>query len=284
MLQNALTVDVEDWYHVAAFADRIDPSDWDGFAPRVGDNTRRLLELFDKHGTKATFFILGWVAERQQVLVREIAAAGHEIACHGWSHQMIYGQERETFREETLRSKALLEDILGMPVNGYRAASCSITNDSLWALDVLVEAGFAYDSSIFPVRHDLYGIPNSERWPHIITTPSGARLVEFPLSTARWLGMRLPVAGGGYFRIYPYALTRAGLSSINRAGRPFVFYMHPWEVDPGQPRMNDAAWTSRFRHYTGLERCEGRLERLLGDFRMTTCRDVLADVGLLPGS
>jgi polysaccharide deacetylase family protein (PEP-CTERM system associated) len=282
MLNNALTVDVEDWYHVSAFADRINPADWDDFTPRVGDNTRRLLALFDQHDTRATFFILGWVAERQPELVREIAAAGHEVACHGWSHQLVYGQQRETFRRETLHSKALLEDILGAPVAGYRAASYSITKDSLWALDVLAEAGFEYDSSIFPVRHDRYGIPDGERWPHVMKTPAGAELVEFPLSTAYWAGVRLPVAGGGYFRIYPYALTRAGLSSINRAGQPFIFYLHPWEVDPGQPRMNDASWKSRFRHYTGLERCEGRLEQLLGDFRMTTCREVLSERGLLP--
>lgn len=284
MLRNALTVDVEDWYHVAAFAERIDPADWDGFAPRVADNTHRLLDLFDRHDIRATFFVLGWIAERQPALVRRIAAAGHEIACHGWSHQLVYGQQRSVFRDETFRSKALLEEILGASVDGYRAASCSITNESLWALDVLAEAGFSYDSSIFPVRHDRYGIPGGERWPHVITTPSGAALVEFPLSTARWLGLRLPVAGGGYFRIYPYALTRAGLRSINRAGRPFIFYMHPWEIDPDQPRMNNASWKSRFRHYTGLERCEGRLERLLGDFQMTTCRDVLAGLELLPRS
>ncbi|HUG99745.1 MAG TPA: XrtA system polysaccharide deacetylase [Gammaproteobacteria bacterium] len=279
---NALTVDVEDWYHVGAFADRIDPAGWDDFAPRVGDNTRRLMELFERHDTKATFFILGWVAERQPELIREIAAAGHEIACHGWSHQLVYGQRQQVFRDETVRSKALLEDILGAPVNGYRAASYSITGESLWALDVLVEAGFEYDSSIFPVHHDRYGIPGGERWPHVIRTPSGAGLVEFPLSTARWLGMRLPIAGGGYFRIYPYALTRAGLGSINRAGKPFIFYLHPWEIDTGQPRMEDASWKSKFRHYTGLARCEPRLEQLLKDFRMTTCREVLAAQGLLP--
>jgi polysaccharide deacetylase family protein (PEP-CTERM system associated) len=281
-LNNALTVDVEDWYHVSAFADRIDPAGWDAFAPRVGDNTRRLLELFASRDTTATFFILGWVAERQPALVREIAAAGHEIACHGWSHQLIYGQNRDIFRAETLRSKALLEDLVGGKVSGYRAASYSITRDSLWALDVLAEAGFEYDSSIFPVRHDRYGIPDGERWPHVITTPSGAGLVEFPLSTVRWMGVRMPVAGGGYFRLYPYALTRAGLGSINRAGKPFIFYLHPWEIDPDQPRMNDASWKSKFRHYTGLGRCEARLGRLLQDFRMTSCREVLTGLGLLP--
>jgi polysaccharide deacetylase family protein (PEP-CTERM system associated) len=282
MIRNALTVDVEDWYHVSAFADRIDPADWDSYAPRVCENTHRLLALFARHGVKATFFVLGWVAERQPALVREIASTGHEVACHGWSHQLVYSQDRDVFREETLRSKALLEDLLGAPVAGYRAASYSVTADSLWALDVLAEAGFEYDSSIFPVRHDRYGIPNSERWPHVMKTPSGAALVEFPLSTARWLGFSLPVAGGGYFRLYPYALTRAGLGSINRAGQPFIFYLHPWEVDPGQPRMSDVSWKSRFRHYTGLERCEGRLEQLLGDFELATCREVLTDRGLLP--
>ena len=277
---NALTVDVEDWYHVAAFADRIDPTGWDRFVPRVDRNTRRLLELFAARGAKATFFVLGWVAERQQELVREIARAGHEVACHGWSHQLVYGQERATFRSETRRSKALLEDLIGQPVPGYRAASYSITAASLWALDELAEAGFEYDSSIFPVRHDRYGIPDGERWPHRLTTPSGARLVEFPLSTARIAGVNLPVAGGGYFRLYPYALTRAGLQSVNREGGPFVFYMHPWEIDPGQPRIA-ASLRSRFRHYTGLAGCEAKLQRLLADFRFGTCREVLETRGLL---
>jgi polysaccharide deacetylase family protein (PEP-CTERM system associated) len=194
---------------------------------------------------------------------------------------LVYGQEQAVFRDETFRSKALLEDILGAPVAGYRAASYSITNESLWALDILAEAGFEYDSSIFPVRHDRYGIPDGERWPHVITTPSGAKLVEFPLSTAQWLGMKLPVAGGGYFRLYPYALTRAGLGSINKAGKPFIFYLHPWEIDPAQPRVKDASWKSKFRHYNGLDKCEARLEQLMRDFRMTTCREALAAQGLL---
>ena len=277
---NALTVDVEDWYHVAAFADRIDPEGWDRFAPRVDRNTRRLLEIFAAQGVKATFFVLGWVAERQRDLIRDIDRAGHEVACHGWSHQLVYGQERQTFRAETRRSKALLEDLTGKPVPGYRAASYSITAASLWALDELAEAGFRYDSSIFPVRHDRYGIPDGERWPHTLTTPSGAQLVEFPLSTARLAGVNLPVAGGGYFRIYPYGLTRAGLQSVNREGGPFIFYMHPWEIDPQQPRMQ-ASLRSRFRHYTGLAGCEAKLQRLLRDFRFDTCRSVLEARGLL---
>ncbi|MEJ2516365.1 MAG: DUF3473 domain-containing protein, partial [Gammaproteobacteria bacterium] len=249
--------------------------------PRVDRNTRRLLDLFDRKGVKGTFFVLGWVAERQKDLVREIDAAGHEVACHGWSHQLVYNQERSVFRDETRRSKSLLEDIVGKPVLGYRAASYSVTGDSLWALDELVDAGFVYDSSIFPVRHDRYGIPDGERWPHAMKTPSGAELVEFPLSTARRAGMNLPVAGGGYFRLYPYGVTRWGLQSVNEEGGPFIFYMHPWEVDPGQPRVPAASWKSKFRHYTGLEGCEGKLERLLGDFRFGTCRDVLAGLQLL---
>jgi polysaccharide deacetylase family protein (PEP-CTERM system associated) len=280
---NAMTVDVEDWFQVAALAERIDPASWDRFVPRVERNTDRLLEMFAGADVRATFFTLGWIAERHPALIRRIAAAGHEVACHGFSHQLVYRQEESVFREETLRSKALLEDLLGRRVRGYRAASYSITRDSLWALDILLEAGFEYDSSVFPVRHDRYGIPGSERWPHRIKAPGGGELVEFPLTTVRWLGMTLPIAGGGYFRLYPYALTRAGLSAIASDARPIIFYLHPWEIDPDQPRIR-ASWTSRFRHYTNLGRCEARLAKLLGHFRWSACENVLEGLGLLAGN
>jgi len=280
-IPNALTVDVEDYFHVSALAPSIHRDTWGTREPRVAANTHRLLELFGQAGVRATFFVLGWVAERHPQLVRDIAAARHEIACHGYSHRLVYDQSPEEFREETLRSKRLLEDSIGAAVHGYRAASYSITRRSLWALDILAEAGFAYDSSIFPVRHDRYGIPDAERKPHRMKTPGGASIVEWPLAAAPVLGMRLPVAGGGYFRLLPYAVSRWGLASINRReGQPFIFYLHPWEIDPHQPRV-PARWLSRFRHYTNLHKCEARLRRLLGEFRFGPARDSLAQLGLL---
>jgi polysaccharide deacetylase family protein (PEP-CTERM system associated) len=278
---NALTVDVEDYFHVSALAPSIHRDTWASREPRVVANTHRLLALFDQFGVRATFFVLGWVAERHPQLVRDIAAAGHEVACHGYSHRLVYDQSPEEFREETLRSKRLLEDGIGEAVHGYRAASYSITKRSLWALDILAEAGFAYDSSIFPVRHDRYGIPDAERRPHRMTTPGGVSIAEWPLAAAPVLGFRLPVAGGGYFRLLPYALSRWGLASINRReGQPFMFYLHPWEIDPHQPRVS-ARWLSRFRHYTNLHKCEERLRRLLGEFRFGPARESLAQLGLL---
>lgn len=274
-MQNALTVDVEDYFHVAAFASQIDPATWDRFPLRVERNTERLLDLFAERGVRATFFVLGWVAERCPDLVRAIARQGHEVACHGYSHQLVYGQDQDQFRAETARSKVCLEDQAQCPVLGYRAASYSITKKSLWALDILTELGFSYDSSIFPVHHDRYGIPGTPRWPYRVTMKDGKSIVEFPPSTAKVGRQSLPVAGGGYFRIYPYWLTRLGLSRINRSeARPFIFYLHPWEVDPEQPRIR-AGWLSTFRHYTHLSRCEDRLKRLLRDFQFAPVKDVL---------
>lgn len=277
---NAMSVDVEEYFHVSALKDSIAREDWPRLESRVGASTRRLLEIFARHDVKATFFVLGWVAERHPDLVRDIVASGHELACHGYSHRLIYTQTPAEFREETLRSKGLLEEIGQVPVLGYRAASYSITRASEWALDVLVEAGFVYDSSIYPVRHDLYGIPGAERVPHRIRD-AGAGLVEFPLSVKSLMGWPVPVSGGGYFRLFPYAFSRWALRSINRVDRrPSIFYLHPWEIDPYQPRI-PAKWLSRFRHYNNLDRCEGRLERLLGDFRFGTVRSVLEGLGLL---
>jgi polysaccharide deacetylase family protein (PEP-CTERM system associated) len=279
-IRNALTVDVEDYFHVSAFSECIDRKNWDSHPLRVEKNTRRLLDLFDKHAVKATFFILGWVAERLPGLVTEIAARGHEVASHGYAHQLVYDQNPDVFREETLRSKTLLEDIVQLPVRGYRAASYSITDRSRWALDILAEAGFDYDSSIFPIYHDRYGIPDADVYPHQLETPKGYQLVEFPLSTVRVFAYRLPVAGGGYFRLYPYTITRAGLSQINRHKNPFVFYLHPWEIDPDQPRI-PASWKSRFRHYNNLNKFESRLERLIKDFAFDTALSVLKGLNLV---
>jgi polysaccharide deacetylase family protein (PEP-CTERM system associated) len=280
---NAMSIDVEDYFHVAALSSAISRSQWDSMEYRADANTDRLLEVFAAAGVKSTFFILGWVAKRSPGLVRRIQAAGHEIACHGMSHKLIYTQTLEEFTRETRESKALLEDITGERVNGYRAATYSITRRSLWALDVLYEAGFTYDSSIFPIKHDLYGIPDAPQVPTRITAPQGGTLVEFPMSTVSMFGVRLPVSGGGYFRLLPYPLLRAGLRKLNeRLERPFVFYLHPWEIDPGQPRI-DAGMLSRLRHYTNIEHCEQRLRRLLSEFRFTTVKDVLASTGLLEG-
>jgi len=278
---NALTVDVEDYFHVAALAPSIHRDSWESRESRVVANTHKLLDMFDEHKVRATFFVLGWEAERNPALVKSIAERGHEVACHGYSHRLVYEQTPEEFRYETNRSKNVLEDIVGASVDGYRAASYSIVQKSLWALDILVELGFRYDSSIFPVRHDRYGIPNAVRVPHRMQTPQQNTIIEWPLSTAKIGGYGLPVAGGGYFRLLPYWLTRWGLGSINhREHRPFIFYLHPWEIDPAQPRVS-AGLISRFRHYTNLEVCEARLRRLLGEFRFGPCRDGLMQLGLL---
>jgi len=280
-IPNALTIDVEDYYHVAALAPSISRNSWDERESRVVGSTQKLLSIFGEFDVRATFFVLGWVGERHPRLVQEIAARGHEIACHGFSHRAVYEQSPEEFHDETRRSKHLLEDIIGSEVIGYRAASFSITTRSLWALDILVELGFAYDSSIFPVRHDRYGIPGAERVPHRMSTPKDRSIAEWPLSTALAFGLRLPLAGGGYFRLLPYWFSRWGLASINRRERrPFIFYLHPWEIDPAQPRV-PTGWLSRYRHYTNLGKCEERLRRLLGEFRFGTAKDGLKKLGLL---
>ena len=280
IIRNALTVDVEDYFHVSAFSGSIDQQDWGSHPLRVDDNTRRLLDIFDEYNVKATFFVLGWVAERTGSLIREIADRGHEVACHGYSHQLVYNQTPDVFKGETIRSKKILEDIIQSGVRGYRAASYSITDRSVWALDILAEAGFDYDSSIFPIRHDRYGMPDAPKSPYRMKTPAGHDLIEFPLSTAKIFQYRLPVAGGGYFRLYPYWLSKAGLNQINSQKKPFIFYLHPWEIDPGQPRIN-ASWFARFRHYNNLEKCETRLRALLNDFSFDTVESVLQKQGLI---
>ncbi len=280
-MENALTIDVEDYFHVAAFADNISRANWDKMQCRVEINTNRLIELFSRYDIRATFFILGWVAERYPDIVRQIALHGHEVACHGYSHQLIYKQTTKVFNDETKKAKEILENITGSAVIGYRAASYSITKQSLWATDTLTELGFKYDSSIIPVRHDLYGIPGLPRFPHQMTAPGGGRLVEFPPSTLSFFGFNLPIAGGGYFRLYPYWFSKAALKWVNRHEKmPFIFYLHPWEVDPNQPRVK-TKWLSRFRHYNNLDKCQHRLEKLIGDFNFTTVRDVLVSLDLM---
>lgn len=280
-MTNAFTVDVEDYFHVTAFSAAVDVGSWTGRESRVERNTHVILEMLSQRNVRGTFFILGWVAERYPNLVREIAAGGHEIASHGMSHQLIYRQGSERFREETRRSKKTIEDLAQQPVIGYRAATYSITKRSLWALDILVEEGFCYDSSIFPIHHDRYGIPNAPLDPCRLVLDSGATIVEFPISVWRSGIAVIPVAGGGYFRMLPYGVTRWGLQRLNAKGRPFVFYIHPWEVDPQQPRVSGVSLLSRFRHYTNLDRCRTRLETLLNEFSFVPMNEVLQQEGLL---
>lgn len=277
--RNVFTVDVEDYYQVEAFAAHVDRTRWNDLPSRVSRNTDVLLELLDGRGVKATFFVLGCVAEAQPDIVRRIHAAGHEIASHGYSHRMITRQQPEEFRQETLRGKAILEDLIGEEVLGYRAATYSVTRETLWALDVLVEAGFRYDSSIFPVVHDRYGIPDFCRRPCVVETAHGA-LVEFPITTTRVLGRNLPIAGGGYFRLFPLALSLWGLRRVNHEGLPFTFYIHPWEIDPGQPVIEGISAMTRFRHYVNLGRTRDRLDRLLQSFHFSTMAEVLEDFPL----
>jgi polysaccharide deacetylase family protein (PEP-CTERM system associated) len=279
VIRNALTIDVEDYFQVAALAEAVDRKDWSSMEYRVEKNTDRLLQLLAEKDLRATFFTLGWVAERSPELVRRIQKAGHEVASHGYSHQLVYNQTPDVFREETRKSKAILEEITGAPITGYRAASYSITAQSRWALDILCEEGFEWDSSIFPVHHDRYGMPGTPHEPYRLQTPNGATLLEFPLSTCPIGRYRLPIAGGGYFRLYPYWLSRWGLGKINRAGQPFIFYLHPWEIDPGQPRLKVSAF-SRFRHYNNLDKCMKRLNKLTDDFRFGTVSDVLSEVNV----
>jgi polysaccharide deacetylase family protein (PEP-CTERM system associated) len=263
---NAMTVDVEDYFQVSAFDEVVGYHQWDEFESRVVPNTDRLLAIFSECGVRATFFVLGWVAERQPALVRRIAESGHEVASHGHAHQLVYSQQREEFREDLRRSKAAIEAACGRPVVGYRAPSFSITERSLWAFDVLAEEGFHWDASVFPIRHDRYGIPSAPRHPYTVGN-AGLRLLELPASTVRVAGVNLPVAGGGYFRLLPYAWTRWGIRRVNRAeARPVMFYIHPWELDPWQPRLAVSA-TTRVRHYRNLHRAEARLRRLVTEFR-----------------
>lgn len=280
-MYNAFTIDVEDYYHVQAFADVISKSTWDSYEPRVVKNTHVLLDILDVYSVKATFFVLGWVAKRHPELVREIANHGHEIASHGMSHVLVYTQSRQEFRKETQYSKALLEDLSQQHVIGYRAATYSITRASLWALDIIYEVGFKYDSSIVPIRHDNYGIPEAYPFANQLRTPAGYDIVEFPVSVFTYRNLRVPIAGGGYFRLFPYGLTRTALQSINKSGHEFLFYLHPWEIDPVQPRIKTAGLLSKFRHYINLSKAEPRLRKLLSDFSFTTMRNVLNTKGML---
>lgn len=271
---NAMTVDVEDYFHVSAFDGVVPRSSWATMDCRVEQNTDRLLAIFSDSGIKATFFVLGWVADRYPSLVTRIASGGHEVASHGYAHRLVYDLTPAQFREDIRRSKAVLESAAGAQVQGYRAPSYSITPRSLWALDTLIEEGFIYDASIFPIHHDRYGIPVSARHPYRLVR-TGGELIEAPASTAQWGPFNMPVAGGGYFRIFPYAWTSWGIGRINRReGRPAIFYMHPWEIDPAQPRLPGGLLT-RFRHYRNLNLTEARLRRLIAEFAFAPMQTVL---------
>jgi len=279
---NAMTVDVEEHFQVSAFENTIRRDEWDAIPSRVEANTSRLLDLFDEVQVTATFFVLGWIAERHGGLVRRIAERGHEVACHGYSHRLVYNQTEAEFRDETLRAKALLQDITGSPVLGYRAASFSIGRANLWALDVLAEAGFRYDSSLFPIVHDRYGIPGAPRHMRVVRTPRGGRLVEVPPSTLRMGRLVVPFGGGGYLRLFPRGLTRWAIGRLNARERlPVVVYVHPWETDPGQPRVA-APLRSRLRHYVGLETTLPKLRNLTSSYRFGTMLSLIDAAGSLP--
>jgi len=278
-LKNAISVDVEDYYQVEAFSNTISRDSWKNYPSRVESNNDKILKIFDEHGVKGTFFILGCVAEKNPSIVKEIHEEGHEVACHGYSHKMILKQTRTEFRAETIKAKSILEDIVNIKVKGYRAATYSITNENLWALEEIANAGFIYDSSIFPIKHDRYGIREFNRFPCELDL-RGKKLKEFPITTAKLFGENIPVSGGGYFRLYPYFLTKLGLGSVNKEGMPFVFYLHPWEVDPEQPRVKDISKATRFRHYINLDKTEEKLQRLLTGFKFGRIDKILETMEL----
>lgn len=271
---NAMSVDVEDYFQVSAFAPYIRRDAWDRQPQRLEHNLHQVLEIFAEHRVAATFFWLGWAAERFPALVQAVAAAGHEVASHGWSHVRVHEQTPAEFRADVSRTKAVLEDLAGAPVLGYRAASFSIDGRNLWALDELRDAGYTYSSSINPISHDHYGMREAPRFPF---RPGSGRLAEIPITTVEVSGLRLPCGGGGYFRLMPYAWSRWAIRQVSeREGQRAVFYFHPWEIDPAQPRVPGIGLKPRFRHYVNLDVFEAKLRRLLGDFRWTTMRQAFA--------
>ena len=272
---NAMTVDVEDWFQVQAFANTIDRADWDTLERRVEANTTRILDMFAAAGVSATFFTLGWVAERHPALVRRIVADGHELASHGYYHRLAHEQTPADFATDVGDARRLLEDVGGVAVQGYRAPTFSINTRNPWAFDVLEEQGYTYSSSIYPIHHDLYGTPSAPRFPY---HPDGRKLLEIPMTTVRLGGRNMPCAGGGYFRLLPYEVFRAGLRRFNKTEEASgIFYTHPWEIDAGQPRVEAAPRMAKFRHYLNLSRMPGRMERLLRDFQWGRVDRVFAE-------
>jgi len=283
-LSNYLTIDVEDYFQVSAFENIVPKGKWENYPSRVVENTRRILQILRKNEVKATFFTLGWIAQNFPHLIKEISADGHELGCHSYYHRLVYNLTPEEFLEDTRMAKDTLEQIIGKPVIGYRAPSYSITRKSLWALQILKELGFTYDSSIFPIYHDRYGIPEAPRFPFVWdlsqTTPRVSKrkindvdikfensITEFPISTSLFLGRKIPISGGGYFRIFPYWFTNLALKKINeKEGKKFIFYVHPWEFDPQQPRFDSASILSKFRHYKNLNKTTKRFDKLTQSF------------------
>jgi len=261
---NALTIDVEDYFHVSAFAPYIARSSWDSWPCRIEQNIDRVLQLLASRGVNATFFTLGWIAERYPEMVRRIVSGGHELASHGYAHERAATQGPDPFFADVALAKAVLEDIVGTEVQGYRAPSFSINDDNLWAYECLAKAGYRYSSSVYPIRHDHYGAPGRSRFAHL----ASAGVLEVPIATVRLFRTNLPAGGGGYFRLMPYALSRWLIRRVNDADEESaVFYFHPWEIDPEQPRVKEADPKARFRHYVNLERTATRLQLLLADFR-----------------
>jgi len=277
VITNVLSVDLEEWFQVSNLASAVDRARWDALPSRVVDSTRRMLDDFDAHEQRATFFTLGWVAERQPALVREIAERGHEIACHGYAHDLVYDLGPERFRADLRRARAAIEDAAGRRVRGYRAPSYSITRASLWALPILVDEGFVYDSSIFPVHHHRYGIPGFARAPLRLELAGGGSILEFPLTTLKLGPLALPMAGGAYLRLLPAWLFRWGYGHLAGSGFPTVLYLHPWEIDPGQP-MQDVSRRIRWNHYHNLDRMQERLGALLARFRFAPMGEVLSQL------
>lgn len=277
MLENAMTIDVEDYFQVSAFAPHIDRASWDSLPCRVERNVERILALLEAQSARATFFTLGWIAERYPQLVRKIAERGHEVASHGYGHLRASEQTPEQFRDDVMRSKNILEDLSGQPVRGYRAPSFSIGTANLWALDILAECGYEYSSSIYPIKHDHYGMPDAPRFP-FRPRPNG--VLELPVTTFVLGRRNLPAGGGGYFRLAPYALSRWVMQRVNESDRqPCIFYFHPWEIDPEQPRPQGLTLKTRFRHYINLSRMEQRIAQLLADFRWNRLDRVYLDSG-----
>lgn len=277
-LVHALSFDVEEHFQVAAFWSTMRRRQWDNYESRVERNVERILSILSLHGIRATFFVLGWVAQKHRNLVKVIASCGHEVASHGFGHELITSQTPILFREDVRNSKDILEDIIGEQIHGYRAPSFSIISETQWALPILAEEGYAYDSSIFPIQHDRYGMPGANPWCHLLETPAGS-LWEVPPSTIKIGPIRLPIAGGGYFRLYPYWILRQMLVHTAGEGHPLVMYLHPWELDPDQPRMQ-GSHVSQFRHYLNLRKTEARLHQLITDFKFAPIREAIDAVGM----
>lgn len=276
-LTHILSVDVEDYFQVEAFAGQVSRESWDKWPSRVVANTQRVLDLFDQYQANGTFFFVGWVAARFPHLVREVQARGHELACHSYWHRTVYSLSPEEFREDTRRAKHVIEDASGAAITGYRAPSWSITKDCLWALDILAEEGFSYDSSIYPIHHDLYGVPGAKRFPYTHKCKNGLELIEFPPATLRFLSTNFPVAGGGYLRIFPTAYTEMAFRKFERIYRErLVVYLHPWELDPEQPRIQGPL-KSRLRHYTSLRHMEAKVSAVLKRHKFARFSEVMAE-------